>query len=215
MQQKNQLFFGLPPEKVSKRLWDGAIEALKEMDTVTLPHAKRRQLLVCANTIYTMYGEEHVDAESELSADDFVPILIYCVVYAKLDDPLAVKELFSIFEGSREQGEESYYVTCYQIALEYIKSLMIPSTVVFNTKIPLGISFQYNTEHRVPTIGVLELNGQAGQLIPSLKVGDVLMEVNGETVHDLTLEHVQVKLVGHSSVELSFLSLESFLNRAL
>lgn len=61
-----------------------------------------------------------------LGADDFFPIHVYVVVRANLQNPLALKELlWATGDPTDLRGQAGYYLTVFEAAIEYIKSLKI------------------------------------------------------------------------------------------
>jgi len=59
-----------------------------------------------------------------LGADDFFPVFTFVVVRAQLSRPLLLKELlWALCDPLMLQGEGGYYLTMYEAALEYIRSM--------------------------------------------------------------------------------------------
>lgn len=200
LKEKKQTFFGIPAKRVSRSCWNLVIAALDEIDQVTLPHVKCTKLMEASNLIYTVSASDHPDHES-ISADDFIPILIYCVVNANVEDWLSLKELLVAFAMNDGQGERDYYITCLEIALEYISSLNVNTSVVLDTD-HLGLEFKTNQDVGLILIDKIEPGSKADEC-PSIHIGDVIVAMDGVCLQDKTLEEFMTMLQSiHGPVEL-------------
>ncbi|KAF1774485.1 PH domain-like [Phytophthora cactorum] len=123
---------------------------LREVDKVSLPYMKRAQLLAACKEIYAVFHSEH-PTQPPMSADAFIPAFIYVLIHSHLRDPVALKEMITFFD-SGSQGEIAYFVTCLEIALEYIRSLLTACTVVLSSKRKLGIEFSKHSEADVVVV---------------------------------------------------------------
>ena len=168
--------------------WSAAVDRLNEIDDVTLPHVKSTKLLQASNLIYSTFKEESHTNDS-LSADDFLPVLIYCVVHSSVDQWLMVKALLVAFSANEGKGEESYYITCVEIAVEYILSLQIANSVILDSQRTLGIQFKQFHDSGRTIVDKITENSQAA-LSENIKIGDVLLSVNGCSVQTMSLADV-------------------------
>jgi hypothetical protein len=164
-----------------------------------------------------------------MSADAFIPAFIYVVVHCDIDDVLTLKNLLVAFTLASHQtrtGETAYFVTCLEIAIEYIQSLVILEEVEFDRHRPLGIEFhrergvvvvhrvldKYMKSHNVKT----ERSNTAdddddGDSRYTIESGDVLMAINGVSAHDKTLRDVKRVIDGiQGPVALAFLKWEEY-----
>ncbi|KAE9042445.1 hypothetical protein PR002_g3902 [Phytophthora rubi] len=188
---KSQAFFGISPDSMSSSKWHSACAKLREVDKVSLPYMKRAQLLAACKEIYAVYHTEH-PTQPPMSADAFIPAFIYVLVHAHLRDPVALKELITFFDAGSQQGEIAYFVTCLEIALEYIRSLLTACTVVLSSDRKLGIEFSKHPDADVVVVHRL-VPGEQAQQSGAINVGDVLVAVNGLPVYEMELAEV-VKL---------------------
>ncbi len=115
---------------------------LRAMDSDEWPSAKLRRLLQACKEIYNVYGQAH---PRDLSADDFLPVFIYCLCSSHLQEPLTTLEsLWTLCPQASLQGttrdndtcddmvwlvlilfsagETGYYLTMLEASLEYIRS---------------------------------------------------------------------------------------------
>lgn len=209
LRSKPQSFFAIGTDSVSPSDWASAAAQMRLIDTLSLPYMKRAQLVVACKEIYSVYHTEH-PTNPPMNADDFIPAFIFVLIHSKLEDPVALKELITFFDLGGTQGEGAYFVTCLEIALEYIRSLLTASTVVLDGTKPLGITFTKDAEKQVVVVHALEANGQA-QRSSLVNVGNVLVAVNGLPVHEMELPEVE-KLVtaGDGAIELCLLPMEEY-----
>jgi hypothetical protein len=209
LRSKPQNFFGINPDCISSSGWATASAKLSDVDKVSLPYMKRAKLVVACKEIYNVYHAEHPD-KPPMNADDFIPAFIYVLIHAKLEDPVCFKELVSTFDLGSNQGETAYFVTCLEIALEYIRSLLIACTVVLDATRKLGIEFTKDYERNVVIVHNLIPQGQAATS-EVVHRGDVLVAVNGVPVHEMELVEITKLVKGiEGDVELCFLSLQEF-----
>ncbi|KAF1790548.1 PH domain-like [Phytophthora cactorum] len=190
LRSKSQAFFGIGPDSESSSKWISACAKLREVDKVSLPYMKRAQLLAACKEIYAVFHSEH-PTQPPMSADAFIPAFIYVLIHSHLRDPVALKEMITFFD-SGSQGEIAYFVTCLEIALEYIRSLLTACTVVLSSKRKLGIEFSKHSEADVVVVHRL-VPGEQAQQSGAINVGDVLVAVNGLPVYEMELAEV-VKL---------------------
>ncbi|KAG6586589.1 Type I inositol 3 [Phytophthora cinnamomi] len=177
LRSKSQAFFGISPDSMSSSKWYSACVKLREVDKVSLPYMKRAQLLAACKEIYAVFHTEH-PTQPPMSADAFIPAFIYVLVHAHLRDPVALKELITFFDAGSQQGEIAYFVTCLEIALEYIRSLLTACTVVLSSNRKLGIEFSKHPEADVVVVHRL-VPGEQAQQSGAINIGDVLVAVNG------------------------------------
>lgn len=209
LRSKSQSFFGIVPESLSPSNWASASAKLKDVDKVSLPYMKRAHLLAACKEIYCVYHAEH-PMNAPMSADDFIPAFIYVLIQSGLDDPVALREFVTFFDAGSSQGEVAYFVTCLEIALEYIRSLLTACTVVLDTSRPLGIEFAKDHERGVAVVNRLIPGGQA-ETSRAVALGDVVVAVNGLPVYEMELEEIVRVLKGaEGDAELCFLPVSEF-----
>ncbi|TYZ62312.1 hypothetical protein PybrP1_009476 [[Pythium] brassicae (nom. inval.)] len=209
LRSKSQAFFGIVPESVSPSNWASASAKLKAVDKVSLPYMKRAYLLAACKEIYSVYHTEH-PTNAPMSADDFIPAFIYVLIQSGLDDPVALRELITFFDAGGSQGEIAYFVTCLEIALEYIRSLLTACTVVLDASRQLGIEFAKDPVRGVAVVNRLVAGGQA-EKSRAVTLGDVVVAVNGLPVYEMELEEIVRVLKGvEGDAELCFLPVSEF-----
>lgn len=212
LRSKSQAFFGIGPDSVSSSKWISACAKLREVDKVSLPYMKRAQLLAACKDIYAVYHTEH-PTQPPMSADAFIPAFIYVLIHSHLRDPVALKELITFFDSGSQQGEIAYFVTCLEIALEYIRSLLTACTVVLSSKRKLGIEFSKNSEADVVVVHRL-VPGEQAQQSGAINVGDVLVAVNGLPVYEMELAEVVKLWRGvDGEAEFCFLPMDEYLRK--
>ncbi|TMW66109.1 hypothetical protein Poli38472_003874 [Pythium oligandrum] len=212
LQSKSQSFFGIGPNSLSPSGWQSARETLKEIDKMSLPSMKRKQLVLACKEIYAVYNREH-PTNGPMSADDFIPAFIYVLVQSKLIDPVFVREMMTLFDLGGTQGEAAYFVTCLEIALEYIRSLVIACTVALDASKPLGIEFSLDPRHEVGVVSALVPDGQADKS-HAVNVGDVLVAINGLLVSNMDLAEISKMIAGSDgAIELCLLSMTEYVKR--
>ncbi|KAF1324084.1 Type i inositol 3, partial [Globisporangium splendens] len=209
LRSKSQSFFGIGPDSISPSDWSSACAKLKEIDKVSLPHMKRAQLLAACKEIYTVYHQEHPKS-APMSADDFIPAFIYVLIQSNLDNPVALKEMITVFDTGSTQGEIAYFVTCLEIGLEYIRSLLTACTVILDATKQLGIEFAKDPERDVAVVYHLVPGGQA-EKSKAVTVGDVVVAVNGLPVYEMALDEI-VKIIRgvDGDAELCFLPMDEY-----
>ncbi|RLN86490.1 hypothetical protein BBJ28_00003683 [Nothophytophthora sp. Chile5] len=210
LRSKTQGFFGIGPDSVSATAWASACAKLREMDKVSLPYMKRAQLLSACKEIYAVYHTEH-PTKPPMSADAFIPAFIFVLIHSHLRDPVALKELITFFDAGSTQGEIAYFVTCLEIALEYIRSLLTACTVVLSSSRKLGIEFAKHPEADVVIVHRL-VPGEQAQQSGAINVGDVLVAVNGLPVYEMELTEVVKLWRGvDGEAEFCFLPMDEYL----
>lgn len=210
LRTKSQSFFGISPSSVSPSGWLGACAKMWEIDKVSLPYLKRAQLLAGCKEIYNIYHQEH-PTNPPMNADEFIPAFIYVLIHSRMRDPVALKELITFFDAGSTHGEIAYFVTCLEIALEYIRSLVIACTVVLDSSKKLGIEFARDTAADVVVVNRM-VEGEQAQQSGAIRVGDVLMAINGLPVYEMDLpEVVKVWKGVEGEAELCFLPMQEFL----
>ncbi|ETP06812.1 hypothetical protein F441_16863 [Phytophthora nicotianae CJ01A1] len=211
LRSKSQAFFGIGPDSESSSKWLSACAKLREVDKVSLPYMKRAQLLAACKEIYAVFHNEH-PTQPPMSADAFIPAFIYVLIHSHLRDPVALKEMITFF-NSGSQGEIAYFVTCLEIALEYIRSLLTACTVVLSSKRKLGIEFSKHSEADVVVVHRL-VPGEQAQQSGAINVGDVLVAVNGLPVYEMELaEIVKVWRGVDGEAEFCFLPMDEYVRK--
>nr|CCA19340.1 conserved hypothetical protein [Albugo laibachii Nc14] len=212
LRSKSQFFFGLNAKNISSSNWSGACSKLKLVDSVELPYLKKKNLIQACHEIYAIYNLEH-QSNAPMSADDFIPAFIYVLIHSDIDNPLLLKDLIAKVGLGSPFGEDAYFVSCLEIALEYIRPLLTACTAVLDANRNLGIQFTYNLELRVVVVHEIVPESQAAQC-RTINVGDVLIAVNGVPVHKLGMEEVIRNIQeARDSVEMCLLSVEEYKRR--
>ncbi|CAK4170774.1 unnamed protein product [Aphanomyces euteiches] len=186
---RKQAYFGIQPPSPSG--YAAAIQAMNAIDTQSLPSLKRKQLVTACKTIYTVAANEQL-YPTAMSADDFIPAFIYVVVQCSLEDVLALKELLVAFPPVSASGEMAYFVTCLEIAIEYIQSLVILQETELDANLPLGVTI-IRHDHGGMVVKQVEPGSQAAAC-GAIHAGDVLVAVNGVSVHDRSVADVKKML---------------------
>lgn len=116
----------LPSEFIENALaWHGAILSLRDFDLVDLPSSK---LAVLLNTKDEIFREASEAGELNMNADDFLPVMTYVIVKSNLRHPWAsALYLRRLLGDDFVSGEGAYYLTTFEIALNHIMSMEIPS----------------------------------------------------------------------------------------
>jgi len=121
-----QAFFGVKPEHVSPEGWKAAVYELGRLVLEPLPSVQLEVLITAARAIHFEHEQRN---ETQLSADDFLPIFIFVVVKAKNPSPLRLcRWLYSLGDSSMLQSEAGYYLTMYEASFEHLKS-QVPETM--------------------------------------------------------------------------------------
>ncbi|KAG7396316.1 hypothetical protein PHYBOEH_002497 [Phytophthora boehmeriae] len=212
LRSKSQSFFGIGPDSVSSSKWASACVKLREVDKVSLPYMKRAQLLAACKEIYAVFHVEH-PTQAPMSADAFIPAFIFVLIHSHLRDPVALKELITFFDAGSTRGEIAYFVTCLEIALEYIRSLLTACTVVLSSSRKLGIEFSKHPDADVVVVHRL-VPGEQAQQSGAINIGDVLVAVNGLPVYEMELAEVVKLWRGvDGEAEFCFLPMDEYLNK--
>jgi hypothetical protein len=212
LQSKSQSFFGIDQSSLSTTSWVSACTKLKEIDKLSLPYMKRSQLVAACKEIYNVYHSEH-PTSAPMSADDFIPAFIYVLVQSRLSDPVFVKDMITFFDLGGTQGEAAYFVTCLEIAIEYIRSLVTACTVVLDASQKLGIEFARDSERETIVVYRLVAGGQAEES-QAVRLGDVLVAVNGVLVDEMDLSEITKMVAGaDGEIELCLLPMAEYERR--
>jgi Vacuolar sorting protein 9 (VPS9) domain len=139
--QKPQDFFNISKNLQRKDDWRFAVHELMKIEATPTPSGKVGCLIATANAIFLSYAMLSIDKSNELvdesisqptsssngaviGADDFFPIFVYIIVQAKLENPLLMKEfMWSLCDRQTLSGQGGYYLTVFDAALEYIKTV--------------------------------------------------------------------------------------------
>jgi len=131
----SQSLFGIPLPHQNRSGWSEAIEELNDVDRVQLPCDKIKCLVDTAKAIYRTFNRDRELAAKVsgttgkpvfLSADDFFPPFVFVVAQSRLQC-LDSTRYFITELADRESlnGEGGYYLTVFEAAIEYIKSMDI------------------------------------------------------------------------------------------
>ena len=139
LRKRPQGFFRIPEEKMSPSHWSSVSTILKEgVGMSTLPCAKLRAIVEAAREISRLYSTEHDDVAEDavhgsaeraddyklLSADDFLPIFIFCVIQAEMDRPCALCVLLrTLCDRVNGIGEIGYYLASFEASISHIQEL--------------------------------------------------------------------------------------------
>jgi len=128
LQKKNQSFFKIKRSQQSPSNWRTVIDILgRGVGQSTLPSVKLRSVVDAGKEIYRLSKEENLDEDS-FSADDFLPIFIYCVVQADIEKPCALSVLLqNMCDEFQLIGEIGYYLSSFEAAIAYIHDLDLSS----------------------------------------------------------------------------------------
>jgi len=133
-------FFGVPSMPNGSETWLSAAKILKEnakilkenVERSTLPCAKLRAIVQAAREIARICSE-HKEVVSDLSdsprqelrqlgADQFLPILIYCVVVANIERPCALCVLLrALCDKVTRIGEIGYYFASFEATVVHVR----------------------------------------------------------------------------------------------
>ncbi|RHY42947.1 hypothetical protein DYB38_004453 [Aphanomyces astaci] len=209
LQGRKQAYFGINSPSPSG--YAAAIAAMTAIDGQSLPSFKRRQLVVACNTIYHVAAVEGLYPSAAMSADDFIPAFIFVVVQCRVEDVLMLKELLVAFPPVSDTGEAAYFVTCLEIAIEYVQSLVLLQELELDGDRPLGVEFSVvavDEDLRVLVVAAVAPHSQA-DACGHIHIGDVLMTVNGLAVHDRTVADVhKVIRAAQGPVALAFVHIK-------
>jgi hypothetical protein len=139
LRKRPQGFFRIPEDKISPSHWSSVSTILKEgVGMSTLPCAKLRAIVEAAREISRLHLSEHDDVSKyavhgsaeraddykHLSADDFLPIFIFCVIQAEMDRPCALCVLLrTLCDGINGIGEIGYYLASFEASISHIQEL--------------------------------------------------------------------------------------------
>lgn len=126
MRGKSQSELGIPEHLQSDDNWGKSCHHLSMIDEKALPNDKINELLTSALEIFKSCGEKNLEwkESSALTADDYLPIHIYVVIHSGLKRPLMTKELLgAMIHPSKMLGEVGYFLTMFEVALQYISDM--------------------------------------------------------------------------------------------
>lgn len=139
LRKRPQGFFRIPEAIMSPSHWSSVSIILKEgVGMSTLPCAKLRAIVEAAREISRLHSSEHDDVAKDavqasaeradnykhLSADDFLPIFIFCVIQAEMDRPCALCVLLrTLCDGVNGIGEIGYYLASFEASISHIQEL--------------------------------------------------------------------------------------------
>lgn len=115
--------------------WDPVSHLLKNVASSTLPSVKLRAIVDAASELFRLYrvasssedGARPVTNKREikdLGADDFLPIFIYCVVFAEMERPVALCALLrTLCDPINRMGEVGYYFASFEAAISHIREM--------------------------------------------------------------------------------------------
>ncbi|OQR84080.1 hypothetical protein ACHHYP_13951 [Achlya hypogyna] len=205
LRPKKQVYFGITT--MSPSSFAAAVAVMNEIDGCSLPYMKRAKLVHACKTIYAVAADEHL-VDGAMSADAFIPAFIYVVVQCHIEDILTLKDLLIAFTPMSNQGETAYFVTCLEIAIEYIQSLVVLQELELDGDRQLGLEFA--VDDNVVVVNRIIEHSQAAEC-GGVEVGDVLMAINGLSVDDKEL--VEVKRVFdslHGPIAMSFVKRDDY-----
>ena len=128
-------FFGVPQMPNESEAWMSAASILKEtLERCTLPCAKLRAIVQAAREIARICSEynksatdanknsEQIEGLPQLGADQFLPILIYCVVLSDIERPCALCVLLrALCDKVTRIGEIGYYLASFEATVVHIR----------------------------------------------------------------------------------------------
>ncbi|KAF0683233.1 Aste57867_24665 [Aphanomyces stellatus] len=204
LRARKQAYFGIQPPSPSG--YAAAIDAMNAIESCSLPTSKRKQLVAACKAIYAVAADEQLYPGCAMSADDFIPAFIYVVVQCAVEDVLTLKELLVAFPPVSDTGETAYFVTCLEIAIEYVQSLVILQEIELDNDRALGLEFGVH-DHVLLVDRVSDQAEASG----AVHVGDVLMTINGLCVHDRDAADVHKILDGAMGpIALAFVNVKDY-----
>nr|CCA24564.1 conserved hypothetical protein [Albugo laibachii Nc14] len=126
LREKTQQELGIPEHLRSEDGWGKSCHHLSMMDEQPLAAMKIQELLASALEVFRNCGGKCLEwgENSALTADDYLPIHIYVVVHCGLKQPWRLKEyLGAMIHPSKMLGETGYFLTMFEVALNYIANL--------------------------------------------------------------------------------------------
>ena len=133
--RKPQSYFNLAHESPSG--WESVISILKDgVERSSLPCRKLRAVCDSGKEIMRLYEYEQKRASNNeaiedatiqcLGGDDFLPIMVYCLVVAGLERPCALCELLQELADNRSMlGEVGYYFSCFRASINYMQDISL------------------------------------------------------------------------------------------
>lgn len=132
--QPEQAYYGIPPELVSPGQWANASRTLAKADddvALPLPGPKLELFFETVRAIYVEHLLNQCSARggggeemAPLTGDDLLPIFVYVLIRSRLRRPLCLRALLTgLCSADTLRGEGGYYLTVFEAAIEYIKSL--------------------------------------------------------------------------------------------
>lgn len=134
LRDKPQSFFGISVGHMSPSSWESAVSAFSRVASVfSLPVDKLDALVEAAKMIHELFEKEHqIDAtennisSTSLSADDMLPIFIYCIVMSNIPSSnmqSLAHELDYICDTQCRYSEVGYFVATFQASVQHILQL--------------------------------------------------------------------------------------------
>jgi len=143
LQNASQDFFGVKTHLQSKDNWLRAVEEFKTIDKYHVPIDKLKAILSSARAIYDEWKKNDM---FEVGADDFLPVYIYVVVHANIQNLQAICiYICDLCPDFIFMGEMGYYFTTLTSAVQYIKEIDISGGTLEQDL--LG-DYLYNREER-------------------------------------------------------------------
>jgi len=127
LKNRPQEYFGINVEYATPSNYLTAVTELNYITKSALPSDMVMALLATARSIYTTVNYEKTKAGKKvefLSADDFLPIFIYVIVHADIDQLETLSEyIYELCDPELLNGEGGYYLTVFVSCLQYLKTL--------------------------------------------------------------------------------------------
>lgn len=121
MRSTPQSAFDICTEHISLSSWQSAIERMIEVKEKHIPYDKLQCLAEACKEVPRLYILEHPSSSGPLAADDFLPIFIYVLVNADIDNLLELKHILpEMCEPSQRLSEMGYYVATFAAAVEHL-----------------------------------------------------------------------------------------------
>lgn len=121
-------------ESEFKQPYSEIISLLRELNAVHTPEEQLKVLEKCIQGISTcieyFYKKNQNSSEVMIGADDMIPILIYCIIKAKVKNLYSTMKTLSEYADLRGSG--GYAIASLDTCIRYISSLKLKRSTVWN-----------------------------------------------------------------------------------
>ena len=103
---------------------------IRNIEVKSIPFDRIRMLIEAAKEIPNVYTREHPGTETPLGADDFLPIFIYVVVRAQIQEiALINEELQALCDPDSRLSEAGYYLATLEATIHHILEIDLDAGV--------------------------------------------------------------------------------------